>query len=128
MWNIHWNIRGTQGAKEWGFYDPSDINLDQQFVSEYWTYIYAYFFLHQFIYYAVYAIFWNYIKQNQYPSLLMTQLEQGVWVKEVCEKYGTLPAMFVFFLKQFTGLHAFNLVFMLAFFSEIWHVLQAVAF
>lgn len=35
MWNVHWNIRGTEDWKAWGFYDPSNDQLDFNFIYKY---------------------------------------------------------------------------------------------
>ena len=33
-WNIHWNIRGMPGRKEWGFYDPENIEFGLPIILE----------------------------------------------------------------------------------------------
>mmetsp|Transcript_16612 Transcript_16612/g.14506 ORF Transcript_16612/g.14506 Transcript_16612/m.14506 type:complete len:103 (+) Transcript_16612:572-880(+) len=38
MWNIHWNIRGTQDRQNWGFMEIENINFNFEFVVNYYFY------------------------------------------------------------------------------------------
>lgn len=70
MWNIHWNIRGTQARADWGFYDVDQLRLDIEFVIEYFQDFFVLYLAFTVIHFSILAVFWRYIqKYDLYCSL-----------------------------------------------------------
>ena len=128
MWNIHWNIRGTPEAKEWGFYDPSELEFGLDFFQDYMTALYKYYIAHSLIYYVVILSSWRHIRKNGYYCLLMAELNHGDIVKNVRKKYGNIAGGFCFLAKHFICLNIFNLLILPSFFSSWWSMFHVLAF
>lgn len=77
MWNIHWNIRGTEGSAYWGFYDPSSDSLNLDFITTY--------FLCSLLVYLPWACFF-------FAAVPMRSQRYGdiVFIKEVGEIKGKI--------------------------------------
>jgi len=59
IWNINWNLKGTQEFKDWGFIDLSSISFDFSFVKEIFYLANTMYALHAIIYYSLILIVWR---------------------------------------------------------------------
>jgi len=82
MWNIHWNIRGTQDRENWGFLNVDEISFDFQFIINYYISSMIFYFLWAAFYYATLYICWNHIREKEFYCLLMDELHRGQYVKQ----------------------------------------------
>ena len=59
MWNINWNLKGTQEFKDWGFFDLSEESFNLGFVKEILYIANSMYLLHAALYYFMIFVVWR---------------------------------------------------------------------
>jgi hypothetical protein len=89
VYNIHWNIRGTDEAKVWGFPDPEEFKFGFIFLSECFLAFNMFYFAWAAVYYFIITgICSSRIKRKGYWTLLHMQTDKSKVATDVREKYG----------------------------------------
>lgn len=66
FYTIHWTVRGTEGAKQYGFYNPELITLDLSTILEFYGTFFAYYFLIFVpVFVTILAVFWDRIEKHK---------------------------------------------------------------
>ena len=89
IYNIHWNIRGTEESKNWGFIDPESYQFGTSFMLEFVLVFHIFYGLWAIVYYAI--ILWlckERIKSRNYWTLLQMQTDKSRIAQELKEKHG----------------------------------------
>jgi hypothetical protein len=119
FWNIHWNIRGTDEAKEWGFYDATNDSFTLDTFS---TYLVSFLFnlvVYITIYYGILYIRWDVIKKNNYTCIFKVEYETP-YMQDIIKRKGFAYGILTFtcFLITFTTIYAVTII--PCMFSQTW--------
>jgi hypothetical protein len=119
FWNFHWNIRGTDEAKEWGFYDATNDGFTLDTFS---TYLVSYLFnmvVYTTFYYGILYFRWDAIKKNNYTCIFKVEYETP-YAQDVLKRKGFAYVILVFtcFLITYTAIYAVTII--PCMFSQTW--------
>ena len=87
QWNIHWNLRGTEGLQEWGFYDASNDMFTWDTVSYYYMSYWKIYFIHCLVYFGTVYLRYDVIMKNDYMCYFRNEFEGGMFAK-IFRKHG----------------------------------------
>lgn len=118
MWNVHWNIRGTPEAQQWGFVDFTDFGFELDNVLYLFKYYLIGYFLWAIPYYTILYFSWSRILRKDYYCLLIDELFRGQFVHKFCKKYGAKVGIIAFMTKHIIFTNIFNTIMLSAFYSK----------
>lgn len=111
MWNIHWNLRGTQEREDWGFITVDNIDFDFTFWNSYWYSLFYPYFIWAPIYYLFnlsYSL--PNVKLNGGNSMIFLELNSGIWIQTINQQFGENVAIVSFVIKQLLFWSSFALI------------------
>jgi hypothetical protein len=97
MWNIHWNLRDSKEAQEWGFYDPNQFEFGYEFLKQVFYVWNVNYFAWAFLYYSILLVIRRkYIKENDLGTLYDYASGKNKMAMKIGKKYGYTARIAVF--------------------------------
>ena len=124
MWNIHWNLRGTQERADWGFMDVESIEFGWTFLFEYFGGFYTFFFIWFPIYLIIIYGWWSLIIKNGYWWMIGYQFERGPLIAPLRKKKGEVVAVIGFIVQQYIYVTLFAIQTLPGFFFRWYSTIQ----
>lgn len=124
MWNIHWNLRGTAERKQWGFMPVDDIEFGWQFVYEYFSIFYLFFFIWFPLYLLIHYVCWTHIINNGYWCMILFQFERGPLISPIRAKHGDRVALVGFIVQNIIYVTLCSIVTLPGFLSRWYSLVQ----
>ena len=89
IYNIHWNIRGTEYVELWGFIDPNEFQFGLEFLLECFVAFNLFYLSWAAVYYMIITgVCRSRIQRKGYWTLLKMQIDKSKKAIELREKYG----------------------------------------
>jgi hypothetical protein len=120
MWNIHWNLAGTDERTRWGFYETQNIEFSLDFAIAYFSYFLIFYICWAIPHYTLLHLYWEKIISNNWYCLMLNELVRGAFVKDIRKNYGTAAGKVAYAVKHLIYILVMTITLLPAFFSKIY--------